>query len=399
MLLSSSENCFIIPREVLMNSGFTHFDLRMIAPPFDSKATDLIIELDYLRRNVPLGTTPPDIFFQLKEIFHMLESIGSARIEGNRTTYLEYVETKIDRQDSVPEPIKEIRNMESALNFIDSHIQDYPTITRVFLSELHKIVVKDLTTEGSRNPGDYRTTSVKIAGASLITPDPAQVPAYMDELFSFIAQITLPKYDLIKTALAHHRFAWIHPFDNGNGRTVRLLTYAMLVKQGFRVQLAERILNPTAIFCCDRKRYYDSLARADWGDDQGLLDWCTYVFEGLKREITKIDRLSDQKYVVSNILLPAFNYSLERKLITENEHKILRLTAERGQLTNSGIKKIFPEKNISVISNMIRKLRERGMIVPHKEKGRKYGLRFNNNYLLRGIMDALARNEFLPTGE
>jgi Fic family protein len=382
-----------------MNKNFIHFDLRMVSPPFDSKATDLIIDLDYLRKNVPRGTTPRDIFFQLKEIFHMLESIGSARIEGNRTTYLEYVETKIDRQNSVPEPIKEIRNMETALNFIDAHIHDYPTITRVFLSELHKIVVKDLTTEGSRNPGDYRTIAVKIAGATLITPDSAQVSAYMDELFSFIAQSTLPKYDLIKTALAHHRFAWIHPFDNGNGRTVRLLTYAMLVKQGFRVQLAERILNPTAIFCCDRKKYYDSLARADQGDDQGLLDWCTYVFDGLKREITKIDRLSDYKYVASNILIPAFNYSLERGLITENENKILKLAAESNELTNSSIQKIFPKKNISVISNMIRKLKERGMIVPQKEKGRKYRIRFDNNYLLRGIIDALARNDFLPLSE
>ena len=379
-----------------MNNSFTHFDLRMVSPPFESKATDLIIDLDYLRKNVPRGTTPSEIFFQLKDIFHMLESIGSARIEGNRTTYLEYVESKIDPQNSVPESYKEIRNMESALSFIDAHIQDYPTITRVFLSELHKIVVKDLTTEGSRNPGDYRTTAIKIAGAALITPDSVQVPAYMEELFNFIAQSTLPKYDLIKTALAHHRFAWIHPFDNGNGRTVRLLTYAMLVKQGFRVQLADRILNPTAIFCCDRKIYYDSLARADRGDDQGLLDWCTYVFEGLKREITKVDRLSNYKYVASHILIPAFNYSFERRLITEYEHKILKLAAEKNELTNSGIKKIFPDKNIPVISNMIRKLKEKGMILPQKENGRKYKIRFDNNYLLRGIIEALARNDFLP---
>jgi Fic family protein len=173
----------------------------------------------------------------------------------------------------------------------------------------------------------------------------------------------------------------------------------MLVKQGFRVQLAERILNPTAIFCCDRKKYYDSLARADRGDDQGLLDWCAYVFDGLKREITKIDRLSNYKYVASNILIPAFNYSLERRLITEDENKILKLAAESNELTNSSIQKIFPKKNISVISNMIRKLKERGMIVPQKEKGRKYGIRFDNNYLLRGIIDALARNDFLPLSE
>ena len=40
-------------------------------------------------------------------------------------------------------------------------------------------------------------------------------------------------FDLIKVAIAHHRFVWIHPFGNGNGRVVRLLTYALLIKYGF----------------------------------------------------------------------------------------------------------------------------------------------------------------------
>jgi hypothetical protein len=37
-----------------------------------------------------------------------------------------------------------------------------------------------------------------------------------------------------------------------NGRTVRLFTYAMLVKTGFNVNVG-RIINPTAVFCSYRK--------------------------------------------------------------------------------------------------------------------------------------------------
>lgn len=43
----------------------------------------------------------------------------------------------------------------------------------------------------------------------------------MEELFDFINAEDSPKYDLLKTAIAHHRFVWIHPFGNGNGRTVK----------------------------------------------------------------------------------------------------------------------------------------------------------------------------------
>ena len=253
-----------------MSNQFKHFELRLISPSFESEATDLIIHLDYLRKKIPGGSTPRHIFFQIKEIFHMLESIGSARIEGNRTTILEYIETKIDNSSDHPETVKEIENMEKALSFIDTHINDYSGINRIFLSELHKIVVQDLIKEGSKNPGDYRVNKIKIQGSIHIPPANNQVPIYMDELIKFINTDTQNKYDLLKIALAHHRFVWIHPFDNGNGRTVRLLTYAMLVKLGFNVHLA-RILNPTAIFCHNRKKYYDFLAKADSGNESGLL--------------------------------------------------------------------------------------------------------------------------------
>ncbi len=88
------------------------------------------------------------------------------------------------------------------------------------------------------------------------------VDGYMDELIDFVTREDDPRYDLIKIAIAHHRFVWIHPFTNGNGRTVRLFTYALLMKYGFRVETAQRILNPTAVFCNDREQYYNKLRRA-----------------------------------------------------------------------------------------------------------------------------------------
>jgi hypothetical protein len=36
------------------------------------------------------------------------------------------------------------------------------------------------------------------------------------------------------------------------------------------------------------------------------------------------------------------------------------------------------------------------MLAPEKEGARKYLIRFNNNYLLRGIITTLGENGFLP---
>ena len=64
---------------------------------------DAIIALELLRYKKLSGTTPELIFRQLKHIFHMLESIGSAHIEGNNTTVADYVEsTKIEQKENVP---------------------------------------------------------------------------------------------------------------------------------------------------------------------------------------------------------------------------------------------------------------------------------------------------------
>src|SRR3990172_10338247 len=102
-----------------MKPTFKHYDLALVAPDFNSPLTGLIIELDHLRRKQLSGSTPTQIFFQLKHIFHTLESIGSARIEGNNTTIAEYIETKLSGKHSSDASIIEIQNMEKAMAFID----------------------------------------------------------------------------------------------------------------------------------------------------------------------------------------------------------------------------------------------------------------------------------------
>ena len=383
----------------IMIANFKHIDLRLVDPPFGSQLNTFVLELDYLRKKPLGGTTHPVIFFQLKNIFHLLESIGSARIEGNRTTLAEYIERKIEGSKAKDERFLEIENNEKALNFIEENIGEQK-IDRAFLSQIHKIITEDLTPpldgEGSRNPGDYRKINVALAESSHSPPDVSTVASYMEELFNLTNKPDPPQYDLLKVALAHHRFAWVHPFDNGNGRVVRLLTYAMLVKYGFRVHIGGRIINPTAVFCSDREKYYRHLSIADEGSDESLITWCEYVLGGLKNEINKIDKLLDYKFLGTKILIPAIDSALEKKYITEREYKILQVVVKKQVIQAADIKKILPEKIPAEISRTIRRLRDKKMLQAEKDKSRKYVLRFENNYLLRGIIEMLDKEKFLP---
>ncbi|MFA6376653.1 MAG: Fic family protein [Candidatus Paceibacterota bacterium] len=384
-----------------MDVKFKHIELKLIEPPFNSKLIDLIVELDYLRKKPLGGTTHPLIFFQLKNIFHTLESVGSARIEGNRTTIAEFIETKINDGKTKDEKIIEIQNGENALAFVDEIIEK-TEITRIFVSELHRKIVAGLTPppggEGSKYAGEYRKENVRISRASFLPPDFTQVGDYMAELIVFINETNLPKYDLLKVAIAHHRFAWIHPFDNGNGRSVRPLTYAMLVKQGFNIRTG-RIINPTAIFCNDREKYYHFLSKADSGQENGMLEWCEYVLEGLRNEVNKIDKLLDYDYLKKNILLPAISVSFERKLITDSEKKVLEIAADKQIIQAGDLKTVFHGKIPAEISRNIKQLRDKKMIIPEAEGKRKYTLSFHNNYLLRGVIMFLDKNGFLPLSQ
>ena len=382
-----------------MATKFKAYPLRLLAPSFDSPLTGLIMELDHLRKQQLDSTTPAYLFYQLKRLFHLFESVGSARIEGNNTTVAEYIETKIEGETASPrvdEGIQEIANIELAMGYIEEYIGSGYPINETFLKAIQQIIVQDLGREGDMYAGAYRPANVRIANSSHCPPESNLVPVYMEELFSFLRDDASFQFDLIKVALAHHRLVWIHPFNNGNGRTVRLFTYALLLHYKFGVDIADRIINPTAIFCSDRDRYYQMLSEADSGEEDKLLAWCEYVLSGLKVEIEKVKRLCDYDYVQRRILMPALDQALEREHITDMEHKILVIAVKKKELQSADLQELFEHKSAATRSAAIKKLVNQGMLCPFDNNKRKYYLQFRNNFLLRSIMQALDKEGFLP---
>ena len=378
-----------------MTPTFKDFPLALLNPSFDSDLIDVLTELEKLRTLQLSGDVHPYIFLQLKTIFHMLESIGSARIEGNHTTIADYVESQLESPHSRSEQLDEIRNIEQAMRYIDEAIGAGAEISEHFIRELHSLTVAGLNKEGDKTPGRYRLHSVAIAQSTHLPPDAVHVPAYMQELVAFINQKDKPKYDLMKIALAHHRFGWIHPFGNGNGRTVRLLTYALLVKYGFNVQAGGRVLNPTAVFCNDRQRYYEMLSRADTGTDEGLEAWCTYVLSGISTELQKVDKLTSQQFLCEKILFPAISFSLQRGNLTDDEAKILRLACEKSEFKAGDLQALFPKMTGNQRTYQIKKLLAHKFIQPVEENSRVYMPNFSQSYLIRGVIEALRNNEFI----
>jgi len=379
-----------------MPATFKHIDLKLVSPSFDSKLMDALMELNHLRRLRLYGSTSPWMFFQLKEIFHLLESVGSARIEGNRTTVSEYIEQKLERNERSTERFSEIANVEQAMSYIEENIDEGSSISHQFIRELHHLSVDNLVEEGDKTPGAYRTWNVEIAKSEHLPPEPHLVQNYMDELVDFINQNNEEKYDLIKIAISHHRFAWVHPFGNGNGRVVRLLTYALLIKYGFRVKDGQ-LINPTAVFCNDREKYYEMLSIADLGTDNAILDWCEYVLTGICAEISKVNKLLDHPYLSENVLKPAIAIGRERGLINKQEESILKMGVDKQLFKASDIEDILPKLTSRQRTHLITRLKSNNLIKPLKLNGREYIVLFNNNYLMRSLIQMLVKEDFIPS--
>jgi hypothetical protein len=83
---------------------------------------------------------------------------------------------------------------------------------------------------------------------------------------------------IVRSAWLHHRFAQIHPFQDGNGRIARALSAFVLVGGG---------LFPVVIKGDDRGRYIESLEHADAGDLRPLVSlWANLESHEISRALS-----------------------------------------------------------------------------------------------------------------
>ena len=80
-------------------------------------------------------------------------------------------------------------------------------------------------------PGKLRDGEVAVG--QHVAPPPADLPRFLSNFQSSYTRNWLSKTQtIIAIGAAHHRFLWIHPFFDGNGRVARLLAHAMFLRSG-----------------------------------------------------------------------------------------------------------------------------------------------------------------------
>lgn len=362
---------------------------------FDHPLVETIIALERERGALRAGSTPAWLLFELHDLFQVLTSILSARIEGNRTSLVDAIQaSKTDAGGSNDDGAQEIINILSAIEFIDEHAPREP-LTHAALRELHRIVTAGLRREGDATPGAYRRGFVSISGSQHQPPAPQDVLDHMGQVIDFANESVAPHKQLLQVALAHHAFLWAHPFGNGNGRVARLLSYWMLVRLGFSQPGAPRTVNPTAVFGADRDGYYDALEAADAMTDDGLITWCTFVLQGIRDDITRMGRLTDGVWVTEALLAPAITRMRSAGLLSDRDASALQIAAATSTVQAADLAPAFPG-SASARSNAIRSLIDRALLVPVAAGKRRYRLGFARTDLTPFVIATLDEAGMLP---
>lgn len=193
---------------------------------------------------------------RLREDLAVEWTYNSNSIEGNT---LSLRETRVVLQDGLTIGGKSLRehfeahNHFKAILSLESMVDASYKLKLSDILDLHKIIMQSIDDEFK---GRLRNGRVRITGANFIPPNPLKVPDLMEELVLWINENPL-KLDAVSLATVfHHRFVWIHPFFDGNGRTARLVTNMILMKSGYP---------PAIVLRTDRNKYYQALNQANTG--------------------------------------------------------------------------------------------------------------------------------------
>jgi Fic family protein len=220
--------------------------------------------LEKKRKLDTLRPLPASLVARLKKQLMIEYTYNSNAIEGNtltlRETQLIIEEGMTVGGKSITETL-EAKNHPEAIKFVERLVNAKSELTEEVILQLHKLIMSNITEDA----GHYRTTGVKITGATFMPPSSSQVKPRIDELLKWLRENPDELTPIELAAVFHHRFIQIHPFSEGNGRTARLLMNALLMKAGYPFIATVPKL--------DRQKYLKTLAEADSGNTSSFVNF------------------------------------------------------------------------------------------------------------------------------
>jgi Fic family protein len=307
--------------------------------------------------HLALALLKPSIADEMLTVYLAKGVHATTAIEGNALSESQ-VRDIIEGRGGVPPSQQyqehEVANIIAAYNRIAEQLVAGASseLTVQGIKEFDREVLEGIEEDGV-HPGEIRTGSVIVGpryrGA------PAEDCEYL--LLRTCEWLNGPDFDpagdelripfaLIKAVVAHLYLAWIHPFDNGNGRTARLVELQILLAAGVPRPAAHLLSNHYNV---TRDEYYRQLQQAsDSGGD--LVPFLRYAIQGFVDGIRlQVERVWEQQY---DDRWEQFIYETFGGRVTSDAEKrrldlVLRLSEQTEPVARRDIPQLSPELTIA----------------------------------------------------
>lgn len=295
--------------------------------------TEILRQIDSLKKEAEkLQPVKPEYERAFWDKFRLEFNYNSNHLEGNTLTYghtqLLLLFDKVGGDYSLRE-LEEMKAHDVAMKIVkDAAIDPEHTLTEKFIKEINELILvrpfykEAITPDGQPTkrliePGQYKKfpNSVRLENSEIFNyASPEETPALMGDLMDWYRKESESKelHPVHLAALYHYRFVRIHPFDDSNGRTARLLMNYILMKKGYA---------PIVIESADKKNYLTALNKADTGDINSFVNyisgfslrWQELYTKALKEETIEEKEDLDKKIDV-----------LKKSLSDENDIEVVK---------------------------------------------------------------------------
>lgn len=229
---------------------------------------------------------------RIMQKFRLDWNYHSNHLEGNSLTFGETKALILHGITAQGKPLKdhfEITGHDEAIKWVDDVLKEKTPLTEHFIRQLHELLLKESSEKKAITTGGAPTTRIISVGKYKTTPNhvktktgeifyfatPEETPAKMNDLMDWYNQQkqNADANPILLAAEFHYKFIRIHPFDDGNGRTARILMNFILMQYHFP---------PVIIKTEDKENYFLVLQQADAGILEPFID---YIAKNLVRSL------------------------------------------------------------------------------------------------------------------
>jgi len=295
---------------------------------------------------------------QIRTIHH------GTHIEGNDLTLyqtkkiLEGAEVYARARD-----IQEIINYRNVMTLIEELAVKRGGYEPDMIRDIHRATVDRLVMP--EKVGVFRSSEVVIkeegTGRVIFSPPPyVEVPYLIEDFFAWLnSPEALEIHPILRAGISHYILVAIHPFVEGNGRTVRAFCSLILMREGYNIK---KFFSLEEHFDEDPAAYYEAIGVVDRQSpnlgSRDLTPWIEYFTGVVAIELTKVkDKV--RKLSVDSRLKVKFG---DQVSLTERQMRLIEYISDQGSGGMNELKKVLPMVSEDTILRELKDLLEKGIL-------------------------------------